>query len=386
MKSSSETPPKKLQRKRSGHDSVAQYGEVTALASLVPCAVLLLGVDMQLRFASPGALQLLGYDNTEALRNAWPETLQKLDLPQIESVPQGQKPLRFRVDCDLTGATRLLRLEVHRLEQGSQGEFLVLLKDRQVLDHVHKQLLLASQMNIQAYLANALVHDLNAPINNIQLTLELLRCGLMEFSDNAVGEITAQRLQRYQSVLKEETQRLSRLIKMLPNSLNPPKSTKDQFDLCEVIEEVMGRLRHEAAAKHIRRSIEMPASELVIGGSRDRIKLALFNVAIVLIENTAMSGNLSIKADKEEGLAKISLCSDAAPGLDERVDGLEHLCFSSSKQSPGLFTARLVIESQGGELIYETLPGRSACFRAILPLAMEANLLRAATVDQAAAH
>ena len=363
--------------KRGGGKLSSQHGELNALSNLINCGALLLDGDKELRFASPNAYQLLGFESENAIRNGWEKVLSWFELSRLDTLKAGGEPLRFRAECPLSGSMRLLRLEAYRLESGGRGSFLVLLKDRQLLDNLNRQLLLASQIGIQAYVANSLVHDLNGPINNIQLTLELLRSSLNELTSSLPNEVF-QRLQRYQSVLKEETHRLSSLIKALPSSLNPPSLKPEQFDVREVVEEVMGRLRHEAAAKQIRRTIMTPPYEVTITGSPDHIKLALFNLAIMLVEATSTGGNLLLKAERRAHVAEITLCSDAAHMAEESFNELHQLFFSSSctssnRHSLGLFAARLVIESHGGDLAFETKSSHEVVFRALLPLTAAAH-------------
>ncbi|MBA2690705.1 MAG: PAS domain-containing sensor histidine kinase [Burkholderiales bacterium] len=346
----------------------ANYGELNTVASLVRCGVLIVGSDTQLRFASPNACELLDYSSADAVKTDWPEVASQLNLSQLQSLKTGHGPWRFKVDYWHAGTSRLLRVEAYRLEQENGPSYLLLMKDRMSLDSLNRQLVTASQMAIQGYLTNALVHDLNAPINNIQLTLELLQSGLKELDGAALPAGAFHRLERYQSVLKEETQRLKLLIRALPKSFNPASSLTEKFDLRPILEDLSGHLRHEAAAKQIRRSISVPAQELAMIGSPGHIKLALHIVGLFLLEATATGGTLMIRAERRGSTAEIALCTDAARLVKGSISGLDDIFFSSEDDALGLYAARVIIESQGGDITFEEQADRIG-FRAGLPIA-----------------
>lgn len=353
-----------------------RHGELNALAELMNCGVLLLDAAAGLQFASAYACRLLGYKSQAAVKKDWPSVFQKLDLRQMERQQEGGEPVRIKIDFPISicanGANgapdtvRLLRLEIYPFERENRGSFLVLLKDRQVLDGLGMQLLLASQIGIQSYLAHAFVHDINGPINNIQLTLELLKSGLQ--NAGMLSSDLLQRLQRYQTVLKEELLRLSGLIRTLPGELSPPASAAEPFDVRTVVDEIVRRLKHEAAARQIRRSLISSPVPLWTNGSRGQIRLALFSLAIMLLEATRPGGLLTIVVEKSEAGAEIGIRSDNAELAESHFAGLRQLFFPTQQNGSGVFAARLAIESQGGGVTMEKQSDKGIGVRVLLPL------------------
>ena len=319
------------------------FQEFDALASMSKWGVLLLDRSVELQFASSVACSLLGEKNLAALKLAWPEVQRKLQFSRVSELKEGNGPLRYRIDFTTATGVRPLRLEIYSLEQKGCDNYLALLKNRQTLDESETQFLLASQLRAQTYHVAAIVHDLNAPINNMLLTLELLDSGFRYADTGQFSAEILQRLQRYRLVLREELTRLSGLVKTLPEQLNPSSAPQEEFDLRTVLEEVHRKLKHDAAAKQIRRSIVNSPTPLPVYGAQDRIKLALFNVAVLLMEATRSAGNLSVETSARENQARVILHCDSACVTAESFGVLHRLSLPADAVGMGLFAARLII-------------------------------------------
>jgi signal transduction histidine kinase len=344
------------------------FQEFDALASMSTWGVLLLDRSVELQFASSAACLLLGEKNLVALKLVWPAVQRKLELSRVSELKKGDDPLRYRMNFTTATGMRALRLEVYSLEHKGCENYLALLKDRHALDEPETQFLLASQLRAQTHRVAAIVHDLNAPINNILLTLELLDPGFRGADTGHLPAEILQRLQRYRLVLREELTRLSRLIRTLPEQLNPAKAPQEEFDLRTVLEEVHRELKHDAAARQIRRSLVNSPTPLPVCGAQDRIRVALFNVAALLIEATSSPGNLSVEASRHQDQAQVIFYCDSACVAAGSIGVLQRLSLPEDGVSMGLFVARLIAEFYDGEIITETRPGSGAGFRVSLPL------------------
>jgi signal transduction histidine kinase len=348
--------------------TLKRFREFDALASMSAFGVLLLDREAGLQFASSIACLLLGEKSQGSLQRVWPDVQSKLNFSRLPELKEGGDPLRYRVDYSTPAGPRLLRLEAYSLEHKSCDSYLVLLKNRQTLDDAESQFLLASQLRAQTYFTAALVHDLNAPINNILLTLELLDAGFRQVAGNSLPADLVQRLHRYQTVLREEMTRLNALVKSLPERLGAAKSPQEEFDLRAVVEEVNRRLKHDAAAKQMRRNLELGSSPLPVYGSQERIRLALFNVAMLLLESARSAGNLRIAATQHEHQAQVAVYCDTARMDARSMAVLHRLSLPSDPPGIGLFAARLIVEYYDGELAAETDADIGAGFRISLPL------------------
>src|SRR5262249_21671842 len=131
--------------------------------------LLVLDPDAGLEFANPLALELLGERDADALRRRWPTLRSRLGLVAAK-LGDARAPGRVTA---ATGSAAL-RFGAYPLDEEACSGCLVLVKDRRAVDVLETDLLLASQMRSVPHLYRILTHELKAPLNSMQLTLELL--------------------------------------------------------------------------------------------------------------------------------------------------------------------------------------------------------------------
>ena len=147
-----------------------------ALMKAMNVGVLLLGKGKDLDFANPPARELFGCPEPEELERRWPEISARLDGVLKEE----QVSRQVDVDVPVNGETRRLRLELYRLDEPDAEGYLVLVKNRDSLSALEKELGLAMQMRGLARFYKAFAHDLKAPLNAMVMNLELLKETLRE--------------------------------------------------------------------------------------------------------------------------------------------------------------------------------------------------------------
>jgi signal transduction histidine kinase len=339
------------------------FGRFGALTRIMNVGLLVLDSTSALEFANPLACDLLGCANEEDLKGRW-ETMKPL-LGLDKDLPQTAKPRPLKVNLPLPDKIRFLRLEIYALEEESCTGYLVLMKDRQMVDVLETDLLLASQMRAQMYLHGALAHDLRAPLNAIQITLELLA----ETDGQGVDPSSQQ---RYITVLKQELTRLNRtLATMFDNHMPSLGTASEEFDLRAMVEEVTALLNTQAMRHRVDLQYRLADREVRMIGQRDRLKQALINVVINGLEAMPGGGRLRIDMVVQDASVDIIVRDDGSGIADELIDEIYQIDFTTKKSDSGmgLYVARLVLESHGGDIQVVNQPGSGACFTLTLPLA-----------------
>src|SRR5439155_12997295 len=82
-------------------------------------------------------------------------------------------------------------------------------------------------------------------------------------------------------------------------------------------------------------------------------------------------GRLAIHLENGDGQIRISM-RDSGPGISPELQSQiykMHFTTKSGGTGIGLYVARSVVESHGGEIQVETAAGRGTCFQIYLPLA-----------------
>ncbi len=343
--------------------------EIALLAKMLNFNVLLLDRDLKLKFASADAHKLFGCVDTDELTSRWRDCfgrLRLLDLPQLE---KNNEPLRHRIDFQTSHSTRRLRLEVYPLQHGGCECYVILLKDREVLDGLEQQLVLASYHPIQRYIISTLVHDLNAPINTLRITLELID---RMASTAAFGAPTdfVNKWERYKGIMREEMGKLKTQVADIPNLFSYEKNAiPSTFDIRNVIRDVEKFLKHETTSKQIRRQLLLSETPLIIHGRLIELRLALLNLVCTLLEATKQGGSLYLQALNTESFAEIEVRADQVRLNQYAGHEYEQLAFIPQESDIGLFVARLIVEAHGGKL-QVNIPAAShtARIHVLLPL------------------
>jgi signal transduction histidine kinase len=330
---------------------------------------LVLGPTAGLEFASPIACELLGAASQAELSGKWGGLKRPL-LGDTAELPSGSVPSRRVADLRLDEGERSLRVEIYRLGEAATG-YLVLVKDRRTVDMLETDLVLASQMRSLAHVYRVLAHDLRAPLNSMQLAVDLLDDADADPDPSRALPASQERRRRHLAILREELARLDRIVRTMLEQKEPLGSASGAFDLREILQEIGRLLMPQARRQRVEMKLNLPDDTVMVAGYRDRLKQALLNLAIRALEAMPDGGRLTMSADVQ-GAAAIATVEDSGPGVPAALlDEIYQIHYTTRKSANGigLYMARLVVESHGGEIVEEGRPGKGARFRLTLPLA-----------------
>jgi signal transduction histidine kinase len=336
--------------------------------------VLVLDAEGNLEFGSPLACDLLGCNGADDLKSRW-ETI-KSQLPiDPEHLPDTSEPARFRVDLVAGTTGRSLHLEIHAIDIRSRAGCVVLLKDRLALDGLESELLLASRMRTQSRLLGALMHELKAPLNAMEITLDLLAGALDDGVAEASAEDGAAHHRRYLRVLREETQRLNRGLVSALDPCRPLSPTAQGFDLRELMREIAHLLEPQARHRRVTLQVQLPEGAAPVLGFRDRIKQAVLNIAVNRLEAMPGGGRLALSLGVDDKEITAIIGDGGSPvSVELEAETFQiHLTSNNSAAGIDLNVARRILESHGGALLLERKPGMETCFRLMLPRAPAAS-------------
>lgn len=341
---------------------------ISALANFMDVGVLLLGADGTLEFANATARELLGASLAGALEQQWGD-MRRVLADVLDSLKQGKSATAYvDVDMPVNERTRQLRLEAFRPDPDEQGGYLVLVKDRELLEAFETDLRLATQMRGLARVYGALAHELKAPLGAMGLNLELLSEALSADPTDDPG-IRA-RQQRYAGVLREELDRLNRSLVAVLNQTTSLTEARAPFDLRQLLQDLNTLLAPQAKQQHVAIEEQLPDTEVRLSGLRDRLKQALLNIATNALEAMPNGGCLGVSLQAGNGHATIAI-RDSGPGISPEALAKIYSMYFSTKSGGtgiGLYVARSVVESHGGRIEVESVPGKGTCFTVSLPI------------------
>ncbi|MGQ0523394.1 MAG: sensor histidine kinase [Betaproteobacteria bacterium] len=340
----------------------AASGCLEVLSRVIGIGMVVAGRNGRLEFANDAALALLGVEASE-MQERWPELRRLLHIGSGWSALPA-KPKRMSIELPQAGGMRSLRLEMHPLRDEGAGGWLVLLRDRQAGDILETDLLLASRMRSLVHVYRVLVHDLKAPLNAMQLTLELLAdSGACDDASHGSA-----RRRRHLEVLREELARLNRILQTMLDQKEPMETLTYRFDLRELVREIVVLLAPQARAQRVELRILLPDNPVSLQGYRDRIKQALLNIAINSLQAMPEGGRLEMCLSAGDADVTVRV-ADTGPGIpDELLEAIDQIYFPTKSSGSGLYVARLVVESHGGEINVQSQTGAGTAFTIMLPL------------------
>jgi signal transduction histidine kinase len=307
-----------------------------ALSRFMTVGVILLDSAADLEFANPIACDLLGAEGEADARDRWAALKRQLPL-EAERLAGQTSPMRFVVDFGGKAGTRSLRLEVHTLQHSECEGYLVLLRDRRAVDTLEANLLLASQMRSVVYVNRALAHDLRAPLNSMQLTLDLLTDSI-----GGDGESSAQRAdqrERQLSILREELTRLNDIVRSVLDRGESLDLLPQPFDLRELVREANRLLGPQARRQRVEVELRMPERPVILNAYRDRIKLALINLTLDGLESMPEGGRLAIDLATDSAETSITV---RGTGTGARsLDDVFRIHAAGGGAALGMYVARL---------------------------------------------
>ena len=344
--------------------------QMSALANFMDVGVLLLAADRTLEFANATARELLGGGAPGAFEERWDAMKDSFDEVPDPAIHGGPTSTHVDIDVPVDGRARSLRLELYRPEPDEQGGYLVLVKDRDLLEALETDLRLATQMRGLARVYGALAHELKAPLGAMGLNLELLSDAL-EVDANADPTVRA-RQKRYADVLREELGRLNRSLVAVLNQTTSLAETREPFDLRQLIHDLEALLAPQAKQQHVTLDVQLPEREIRLAGHRDRLKQALLNIATNGLEAMPDGGQMGMRLESDDGRATVVI-RDSGPGIPPELLGKIYSMYFTTKNGGtgiGLYVARSVVESHGGTIHVDSQPGNGTCFTVSLPLSV----------------
>lgn len=355
-------------------DSVKMDQHWKTLLDALDQGLLVAGEDWSIEFFNRAAGDLLGCRDESEFHERWSAVLREQAVAAFGrgeevcagafidfNVPEGERPRRLRLECYPLD-------EEHHLRA-------LLLRDRERTEMAQGDLRLIGRYRSLARLYRTMGHDLKAPLNALTINMDLLKTSLTRYAPP--DPMIRERQQRYLKVLEDEMGRLNRsLVNFLAQAVPPTQDAARPFSLREVLMELVSLLAPQARQQQVAVEVLMDEQNLMLEGQRDLLKQALLNIAVNALEAMSGGGRLTIKLETRMGRA-IILIQDTGSGIAaEAMEKIWELNYTTKKTGSGigLYVARSVIESSGGNIGVDSRGGQGTCFTVTLPITLKEGL------------
>jgi len=182
---------------------------------------------------------------------------------------------------------------------------------------LRRALLDAARARRQEALAAGFLHDLNGPLNNVNLTLALLDTTLGRARVAAPGDSLLDRCQRHVALLQAESLRLQQWSRTVGSVLITPEASEPRADLLVLLGEVHRMVRHQAALHEVMLSVAAPEG-VMVAIDPWHLRLLLLDVLAPLLELAAPGTTIAATADAsrmQDGVALARLRLDGEPAI-----------------------------------------------------------------------
>ena len=217
-------------------------------------------------------------------------------------------------------------------------------------------------------LTQSVAHEIRNPLNVINLSID--HVGSKYAPDD---EPRRTQLNRILSTIKDEVERLKRLVNDLLNYGRPPRLAVENVDINKLFEETMALIRPQAEEQRVQVTVEEDGLAVEVRGDRERLKSCLSNIAINALQAMPNGGKLSARITKSNGLVEVSI-SDTGVGITEEALSKIFEPYFSTKQTGfglGLAVTKAIIEEHQGSIAVASTPGAGTTFTVKLPAATD---------------
>jgi len=331
------------------HESGPYDGRL--LAELLQPGVIVLDGKRQCSFASPRACAHLGASDEAALQRQWERIQRHLDLADLPALATGNPPVLRRCDVDTSSGTRKLRYELHAVGDAGNPHYVMLVRERNLLDGADRVQMLASECEATRHVIASLVHDAKGPLNNLHLTLALLAAviGKMEASQD-ISQALA-RCRRYVDVMQTEETRLASCLTDIHQLSQPADETADRVDVATLVRDVGQLLRHEARIREANLEVDVQQPAWAFG-NRHRLHLALLAFCACVLGSARSRSSVTMRVADGGTIGDVRIDivgSDVAMPL-AMSRAFFRLAGVAASDYPSVLAGRSIIEAQGGEV------------------------------------
>lgn len=247
---------------------------------------------------------------------------------------------------------------------------------KQLLDEreeIIRQLALFNKTAGMGALVASLAHELNQPLTAIQLNAELI--------DSAMGQGDASNNATVQLAMRDlmsDNQRAATIIKTLRNMFGSGRKSISEFDLNDLINEVLLLCKAKIETQRIQLVLELHANAVPITGDKSQLQQVLLNLitnAIDAFESKDAPHKYITICTRLSNRQVILTVTDNGSGIAPDVAStLFDLLRTTKKEGMGigLWLSRTIVESHQGTIEFETSAATGTTFKVVLPATTEA--------------
>jgi signal transduction histidine kinase/ActR/RegA family two-component response regulator len=260
----------------------------------------------------------------------------------------------------------------NRLE--NEGNAIIRISDITEQKKIEEQLIRADRLSSLGQLSGGIAHEIRNPLASINLFTDIL-CDRDKYGrTNQENELFDE--------IKENINRIEKIIKRVLDFAKPPVTTSDEIDLNELTQESVKFWSSKLRNSDIRLNLNLKDGLPPVQGDVIGLQQVINNVVLNAIEAMDQGGNINIRTS--QGVSSIGeskdavylRVSDTGPGIQkDHQEDIFNPFFTTKATGTGLglSISHQIIKRQGGAFSFESGPDAGTTFIIELPTACSKN-------------
>ncbi len=357
---------KKLEERAIQLINVQDY--TASILRSITSGVITVGPDGSVATANPAAERMLGMSEVEMVPKPIVRLFRDDDglAADVAKVLSGRVPLALREATLVTPTGRVVHAQVStsrmRAVGGTVLGAVVTLEDVSDIRALTDQLIRADRLAAMGELTAGVAHEVRNPLGVIRASVQLLED----------AQCDPARVHEAAEVIKQEIDRLDKVIKALLDFGRPNTPTMVDVDLASVLEDVVLFTSRFAKQSNVHITYAPPQDLPPVYGDPDQLKQVFLNLvtnAVQAMEQTA-GGNIALFARVDGDYVVVDV-SDTGPGIAaEDIAKIFDPFFTKRAEGTGLglTIVHRIIDEHDGHIEVESSP-RGTTFTVRLPIA-----------------
>ncbi len=250
--------------------------------------------------------------------------------------------------------------EIGELTQSFDFMIQKLREQKQIEDKLRE----AEHLSGIGQLSRSIAHEIRNPLNFISLSIDHLKEKYPPSGNN-----NSEKFESLISSIKQEIQRLNKLVEDFLDYGRPLKLNLKRADIGMVLENIFEIIWAKAEAENIK-IIKDVTSHPVVNMDVELIKTCIFNVILNAFQAMPGGGTLTIKTEAADGYLLL-VVGDTGIGVPENdLPKIFDPFFTTKRNGLGLGLAmtKRVVEEHGGKVTFQSIAGKGSKVIITLPL------------------
>jgi len=351
--------------------AVNQISLLETVSDSINVGILVCDEKNNLVFVNKCAIRMLPIDYTEGVQ-IWSAIMDDSLVECFRDILISRdKAVGREIDIVHNGRNKLLSINVAPLVQARKiTGSLIYIDDITEKRKEESRLRRAENLASLTTLAAGVAHEIKNPLGSISIHIQLLQKTLEKRTNTSENAGSDAKTQRYFKVVKEEIERLNRIVVDFLFAVRPMNLELRKGDINNLISQILEFVQLEFEQSKILCLLELDEDVPEILMDERYMKQAMLNLVTNAKAAMPNGGVLTIATNCIENEIRISVCDTGTGIHKENLEKIFEPYFTTKETGTGLGLTQVykIIREHQGEITVDSEPGTGSDFRIILPM------------------